>query len=136
MNLPLPRDFPLPRGLPFTRAQAHEAGITDWALHQVVRERRLRRPVRGVYVDAGSDDSLELRCRAIGLVVPKDGFICDVTAAWIHAGEKALAPGDHEQVPPVSCFRPSDGGTIRTTITTSGGDHHLRALPGRRASAP
>ncbi|SDC63460.1 hypothetical protein [Nocardioides lianchengensis] len=120
MPLPLPHDFPLPRHLPFTRADALQAGLRDWGLRQLAHEGRLRRPVRNVYVDASLPDSLELRCRSLGLVVPKDGFICDLTAAWIHAGEKSLAPGDHERVPPVSCFRPSDGGTVRNAITTSG----------------
>lgn len=120
MPLPLPQDFPLPRDLPFTRAQALDAGLTDWGLKRLLVERRLHRLVRNVYADAALPDSLELRCRALGLVVPGDGFICDLTAAWIHAGERALAPGDHERVPPVSCYRPSDRGTVRNAITASG----------------
>lgn len=120
MPLPLPGDFPLPRDLPFTRGQALAAGLSDWRLRQLVAETRLRRPLRNVYVDASIPDSLRLRCRAVGLVVPTGAFICDLTAGWIHAGEKALAPGDHERIPPISCFRPSDGGTVRNAITTSG----------------
>jgi hypothetical protein len=120
MTLLLPEDFPLPSDQPFTRRQAAAAGVPDWRLHCLVRERRLRRPIRNVYVAAGVPDSLELRCRALGLVLPKDVFVCDLTAGWIHAGEKALAPGAHETVPPVSCFRPSGGGRLRNEITDSG----------------
>lgn len=120
MPLPLPDDFPLPPDRPFRRWDAIEAGLTDRMLSRLTQEGRLRRPTRQVYVGAGVPDTLELRCRAIGLVVPRDGFICDLTAAWVHAGDMALAPGDHETVPPVSCFRPSDAGRMRNGMTASG----------------
>ncbi|WP_244932292.1 type IV toxin-antitoxin system AbiEi family antitoxin domain-containing protein [Nocardioides sp. W7] len=120
MPIPLPEDFPFRPDEPFTRRQAQEAGVPDWVLHRLVKEHRLRRPIHKVYVGAAAPDSLELRCRALGLVLPSDGFICDLTAAWIHAGEKALAPGDHATVPSVSCFRPSEGGRLRNAITSSG----------------
>lgn len=120
MAFPLPDDFPFRPDQPFTRAQAHEAGVPDWRLHQLVRQHVLRRPVRNLYVAASATDSLQLRCRALGLVVPADGFVCDLTAAWLHAGEKALAPGDHEKVPPISFFRPSGGHPLRNHLTRSG----------------
>ena len=35
----------------------------------------------------------------LGLVLPDDCFVCDRTAAWLHAGDRALAPGEHLDVP-------------------------------------
>jgi hypothetical protein len=123
MAIPLPDDFPFRPDQPFTRVQAREAGVPDWRLHQLVKQHVLRRPVRNVYVAASAADSLDLRCRVLGLVVPADGFVCDLTAAWLHAGEKALAPGDHEKVPPISFFRPSGGHRLRNDLTRSGERH-------------
>ncbi|WP_182526217.1 type IV toxin-antitoxin system AbiEi family antitoxin domain-containing protein [Nocardioides dongkuii] len=120
MTIPLPDDFPFRPDEPFTRAQALEAGLSDRRLGQLTKQHVLRRPIRNVYVGAATPDSLALRCRSLGLVVPSDGFVCDLTAAWVHAGEKALPPGAHERVPPVSFFRPSGGRRLRNVLTESG----------------
>ena len=56
----------------------------------------------------------------LGLVLPADCFVCDRTAAWIHAGDRALAPNEHLDVPPISCFRPSDAGRLRNGLSASG----------------
>ena len=105
---------------PFTTAMAREAGLNYKALHRLVATGHVRRPIEGVYVDAAVPDSLELRCRILRLVVPPDCFVCDRTAAWLHAGDRALGPDEHLVVPPVSCFRPSDGGRLRNSLTDSG----------------
>jgi len=62
MALALPDGFPFRPDQPFTRAQAHEAGVPDWRLHQLVKQDVLRRPARNVYVAACATGSLELRC--------------------------------------------------------------------------
>jgi hypothetical protein len=110
----------LPAGRPFTAAMAHEAGLSDQALHRLTITGYLRRTARGVYVAADVPDSLELRCAVLAMVVPPDCFVCDRTAAWLHVGDRALAPGEHLAVPPISCFRPSEAGRLRNELTSSG----------------
>lgn len=108
----------LPR--PFTAAMAQDAGLSYKALHRLTAGGHLRRPIGGVYVASDAPDSLELRCQILRLVVPPDCFVCDRTAAWLHAGDRALGPDEHLVVPPISCFRPSDSGRLRNSLTASG----------------
>lgn len=110
----------LPPGVPFTTATGREAGLSYEALAHLTRLGILRRPIEGVYVDATMPDSIPLRCDMLRLVLPPDCFVCDRTAAWLHAGDRALGPGEHLAVPAVSCFRPSDAGRLRNALTTSG----------------
>lgn len=112
--------FPLPLGAPFTRVQARSVGIADKQLHVLTKRGHLRRPVRGVYVAGQLPDSLQLRCQILRLAVPAGAFICDRTAAWLHAGPGALGPNEHLAVPLVSCFRPSDSRRLRTCLARSG----------------
>lgn len=111
---------PLPGDRPFTRREARAAGVSDPVLGDLVRAKVIRRLLRGVYAEARLPDTLDLRCRALRLVVPSDAFVSDLTAAWLHAGDDVLAPGQHLQVPAVSVFRPSDHGRVRNGIATSG----------------
>ncbi len=110
----------LPPGIPFTTATARAAGLTYEALSYLTRTGVLRRPVEGVYVDAATPDSIALRCDILRLVLPPGCFVCDRTAAWLHAGDRALGPNEHLVVPAVSCFRPSDAGRLRNAIADSG----------------
>jgi very-short-patch-repair endonuclease len=110
----------LPTREPFTTATAKAAGLSFKALRWLTDNGFLRHPIAGAYVAAGVEDSIELRCAMLGLVLPEDCFVCDRTAAWIHAGERALAPNEHLHVPPVSCFRPSDAGRLRNALSSSG----------------
>jgi hypothetical protein len=110
----------LPRGKPFTTSDARGVGLHHNALHRMTAGGLLRHPIAGVYVAADVEDSIELRCAMLGLVLPSDCFVCDRTAAWIHAGDRALAPGEHLAVPPISCFRPSDAGRLRNGLAESG----------------
>lgn len=105
---------------PFTTAMARDVGLTYKALHRLTDSGALRRPIEGVYVGADLPDTIELRCRMLALVVPADCFVCDRTAAWLHAGDRALGPDEHLGVPPVSCFRPSDAGRLRNGLADSG----------------
>ncbi|MBZ5737006.1 type IV toxin-antitoxin system AbiEi family antitoxin domain-containing protein [Nocardioides mangrovi] len=110
----------LPPGRPFTTADAREVGLSHNALHRLTSGGILRRPIAGVYVGAAVEDTLMLRCAVLRLVVPDDCFVSDRSAAWLHAGDRALAPGEHLSIPSISCFRPSDGGRLRNGITASG----------------
>jgi hypothetical protein len=110
----------LRRDEPFTTASAREAGLTPKALRWLTMCGFLRHPIQGAYVAADVDDSIELRCVMLGLVLPPDCFVCDRTAAWIHVGDRALAPNEHLEVPAISCFRPSDAGRLRNALSSSG----------------
>ncbi len=110
----------LPTGRPFTTAQAREVGLGHGALHRLTLGGILRHPVAGAYVEATVEDSIQLRCAVLELVLPDGCFVCDRTAAWLHAGDRALGPNEHLDVPPVSCFRPSDRGRLRNGLTVSG----------------
>lgn len=110
----------LPPSTPFTTTDARAVGLHATALHRLTAGGFLRHPIAGVYVPAGLADTIEVRCEALRLVVPDDAFVCDHTAAWIHAGDRALAPNDHLAVPAVSCFRPSEAGRLRNQLSRSG----------------
>jgi len=120
-------DTPDLPGHPFTTAAARDLGLDAPTLFRLVQAGALRHPVRDVYVPAAIPDSIEVRCQALGLVLPDDAFICDRTAAWLHAGDRALAPNEHLDVPALSCFRPSDCGRLRNKLVASG----ERAIRGR-----
>ena len=130
----------LPLHEPFSRATALAAGVSDYQLRTLVGEGYLRRPVAGLYVASHVPDSIELRCRLLSLVVPDDCFVCDRTAAWLYAGARALGPNEHLSVPAISCFRPSDAGRLRNTITNSGeraiAPRDLRVVHGLLATTP
>jgi hypothetical protein len=110
----------LPYGAPFTTASARAVGLSPKALRWLTTCAFLRHPIQGVYVAADVEDSIELRCAMLRLVLPPDCFVCDRTAAWLHAGDRALAPNEHLDVPPISCFRPSDAGRLRNGLSISG----------------
>lgn len=108
------------RDRPFTLAQARDVGVDARQLHRAVRAGWLRHPVRGVYVPSSLPDDLRTRCAVLQLSIPEDAFVCDHTAAWLHAGDRALVPGDHRLVPELSCFRPTDSGRLRRDEVRSG----------------
>jgi very-short-patch-repair endonuclease len=110
----------LPHGEPFTTTSAREVALGSKALRWLTMCGFIRHPIRSVYVASDLQDSIELRCRMLGLVLPRDSFVCDRTAAWLHAGDRALAPNEHLDVPPISCFRPSARGRLRNNLSDSG----------------
>jgi len=88
---------------PLSFAQARAAGLSANTIARLVRERRLRRLLKGVYVASQVPDSLDLRLAALRLVVPADSVIVDRTAGWLH-GADVLEPGSHQSVPQVSAY--------------------------------
>jgi hypothetical protein len=74
----------LPLGDPFTPAMAARAGIGRAVLERLLREGRVRRLLRGVYVDATVSPSTSVRARALALVVGHGHVVVGTTAAWLH----------------------------------------------------
>lgn len=112
--------FPLPLDVPFTYTQARAEGLSRDVLTELCRLGFLRRPIKGVYVVSQVGDSVELRARALRLVVPEDCVICDRHAGWLHGAEMVLAPNEHLELRPVSVFRPSGMGRLRNGLADSG----------------
>ncbi|MGH8939705.1 MAG: hypothetical protein ACRDV2_10200, partial [Actinomycetes bacterium] len=79
---------------PFTGPEAVRTGLGRDPLRALVATGRVRRVLRGVFVDACVPDTLELSARAVAKVVPPGTVICGRTAAWIW-GVDALAMGAH-----------------------------------------
>jgi hypothetical protein len=88
---------------PFTRHEAENEGITRWQLDMLLDTRAVRRLLSGVYADATIPDSIELRCRAAGLVISPNAVLCDRTAAWLH-GIDVLRYRELEVLPPLEVF--------------------------------
>lgn len=94
------RGFP---DVPFTLAMAAESGIQRHQVHLAVRDGTVRRVLRGVFVRATVEDSMELRAVAARLVVGPSSVITDRTAAWLH-GIDVLTYGEKDVLPPIeSC---------------------------------
>lgn len=110
----------LPLDHPFTTAMAHELGVPTKVLHELVVLGVLRRPVRTGYVNAEIPDTLALRVALLELVVPPGCFVADHTAAWLHAGDKALLPNAHLTVPKPDIFRHSKTRALRNPLVRSG----------------
>lgn len=132
--------LPLPIDRPFTRSMARAAGVSDPLLQRLYDRDVLRRPVRNVYVGAAVPDSMQLRLAVLSLVVPRGCFVADHTAAWLHAGDVALPPNAHLEVPRLSIFRPPDEGRLRNDLTRSGertvSDDDLMELGGLLVTTP
>jgi hypothetical protein len=74
----------LPITDPFTPAMAARAGIGRAVLDRLHRDGRVRRVLRGVYLDATVPLTLEVRARALALVVGPGQVAVGITAAWLH----------------------------------------------------
>ena len=110
----------LPLDQPFTTAMARAAGVPAKILHQLVGLGLLRRPVRSAYVANNLADTLALRVALLELVVPPGCFVADHTAAWLHAGDKALLPNGHLIIPKPDIFRHSSTRALRNPLVRSG----------------
>lgn len=111
-------EFPLPLDRPFTTAQARASGLTYRALAGLVDAGLLRRVLKGVLVPSQVEDTIDLRLRALALVVPPDCVVCDWTAVWLYTG--MLRPGQHLEVPPVCLFKHGGRDRLRNSLCDSG----------------
>lgn len=69
---------------PFTPAAAAGVGISRSALERLVRNGRVVRLLRGVYLDASVPCSPQVRSEAVALVVGGRQVVVGRTAAWLH----------------------------------------------------
>lgn len=76
-------DEPVNDGFPFRISDAPRLGLDRPTLYRKLRAGRLRRPLRGVYVDAVTPDTRLSRTQALSLVCPPHAVICMGTAAWV-----------------------------------------------------
>jgi hypothetical protein len=124
---------------PFTAAALPDLGLTPRELRRALEQRRVRRLVRGVYVDATTPDSIPLRASALRLMVRDTQVIVDRTAAWLH-GVDAYSAVELEAVPPVeTCALRGDTrtrlhGVRGRTRDLAGGD--VMRLHGLRVTTP
>ncbi|KQW53066.1 hypothetical protein ASC77_01840 [Nocardioides sp. Root1257] len=86
--------------VPFTRAELAGLGLAATDLRRGQRDGDVRRILRGVFVAARLDDTLELRAVAAAKATPEGHVIVDRTAAWLH-GVDMHAYGELDGIPPV-----------------------------------
>lgn len=97
---------------PFLLARARATGLSRKKLHTLCCNGSVRRVLHNVYVDAELPDSVELRARALALVVPPHVVICDRTAAWLH-GVDTLNWSEVETLPRVETCVPPEQTRVR-----------------------
>lgn len=90
----------LTEGTPFTLAGARARGCSAKALRGLVAKQEVRRVIQGVYVAAWVPDTIEIRARALSLVVPSGAAVCRSAAAWMH-GIDARPIGQVSRDPPL-----------------------------------
>lgn len=125
-------------GVPFTRAQARDLGLTSSELRESVETGEVRRLMRGVFVAGSAKEDRALRARALGLVVPETAIVALHTAAWLY-GVDTFPPSQrtimtpHLLVPHGSP-RPKGGRAItRQTVVP---DYEAIEVGGVRVTSP
>ncbi|MFL6107127.1 MAG: type IV toxin-antitoxin system AbiEi family antitoxin domain-containing protein [Marmoricola sp.] len=83
---------------PFTPAMAARSGIGRSTLERLLRQGRIIRILRGVYLGAEVEPDRSLRARALSLVIGGRQLVVDRTAAWVHGGARIEAAA-HVAVP-------------------------------------
>jgi very-short-patch-repair endonuclease len=91
-------------GLPFRVSRDGAIGLSRSRLRKLRSEHLLRSVVRGVLVDTRVPDTRDLRCLALGLVLPPHGVICHCSAAWAYKID-AFQPRDRFLLTP-QCMVP------------------------------
>ena len=117
-HIALPPD--LDRGFPWDLGMALDCGLDDHALRAHLAAGTARRLLRGVYVAASAPDTLSLRLAGLALVVDEAQVVTDGTAAWVHAGDSVLAPGEHLALQPPNVFDARRGHRMRRPGVRSG----------------
>ncbi|WP_245750325.1 DUF559 domain-containing protein [Nocardioides terrae] len=77
------------------RAELHALGLTTYTISEMLTNRLVREPFRGVYVDAALPDTTQLRVECLATVVDEHHVVRDRTAAAIH-GIDVLTMAEHE----------------------------------------
>jgi hypothetical protein len=93
------RDNAFP-SLPFTTADLAANEISRPRLDAALRSGEVRRVLRGVYVRADLEDSVDLRAACAARVIAPNSVVVDRSAAWIH-GVDVLVNSEHDVLPPV-----------------------------------
>lgn len=101
-------------------AMARDAGLTWRHMHELIAGGVVRRVLKGVYVEAGVPDDLDLRIAALRLHAPPDTVVCDRHAAWLHGAEMVLAPGEHLEAMPVRMLRRRGSASLRNPVSVRG----------------
>lgn len=73
---------------PFTPADAARVGLGRSALERMVREGRIVRLVRGVYLDATRPCPRSVRAEALAMAVGPDRVVSGLTAAWLLGADR------------------------------------------------
>ena len=125
----------LPIAEPFTPAMAARAGIRRTVLGRLHREGRVRRLLRGVYLDATVPVTPAVRARALALLVAPGRIVVGTTAAWLH-GVLLLRP-DPQAPPPVDVHgRGSHGGAPAELRPLGYADRDVQLLEGVHCTTP
>lgn len=90
---------------PFTPAMARDAGVGRRTLDRMVDDGRVRRVLRGVYLAGTVGETVEVRARAVGLLLPPGGVAVDRTAAWVHG--VVVPRRQPDDLPPVEAMTPT-----------------------------
>lgn len=119
IGLPLLDDrCPLPLDRPFTVRQAHQLGVPGSLLRRLVADGFVRRVVAGAYAVSQAPDDVQMRARALALVVPDSLVVTDETAAWLH-GVDVMPPSAIREAPPLHLYQ-TDGTRVRRPGVESG----------------
>lgn len=102
----LPPSAPLPTDVPFTVEQAAALGVSRAQLANLLQRHEIRRLLKGVYVSAHQADTIQLRARALSLVVPDSAVVTDLSAAWLH-GVAILPRSALTETPDISLYQRS-----------------------------
>jgi hypothetical protein len=86
-------------GEPFRYDQLPALGLDRHRLARLLAQHRVRRVLRGVYVDGCTPDSRRLRTEAARLIAPAHGVATGCTASWLH-GVDTFAPTDRFDLTP------------------------------------
>lgn len=124
---------------PFTRSDLSALGISESALRRAVRMGEVRPGVRGVFVRADLEDTLDQRARIVAKAASRHHVVTDRTAAWLH-GIDAHVYAEHDGVPPVETCA-LRGHEPTTVAGTDGRTRDLRpedvmVLHGLRVTTP
>jgi hypothetical protein len=102
---------------PFTQRDVEKVGVSRDELRRLVATAHVCRLLRGVYVAAGVEETLELRAEAVAKVVPRGTVVCGRTAAWLW-GVDALAMSSTGALPPIDVMGPPGSARSRRADTS------------------